>query len=594
LPQKAIIVGSAPVSLNLVTEDLEDYYKIAINKSWRVRRDFDSHVFLKSLPEDELPPLAAGMEPIRVSDFTPALRNAGGLYLTSGSVAMVAGYWAIARRGVNFLSYYGCDLVFSSTQGGNTHYYGSGDSGPLVGNFQYNLRQRERSIRLLYWGLLHNVIVTNSSWQDGSLLCFPKAPLNIESMGLLEDILSSQETLRFMRRASNVWVSELRLRTPAFRSRQRIFENDPEALSAMNAILDLWGELEPFVQEFNDRVQSLVKSAEHVKLVNRDLSPSANLERQEANFDLVLHIGTPNAASSIIQKCLSDIGALENSCKVLSQHDRQNFFTKLNTSFANKTVKDFESEQRNIQIVQNFSKRVFEKLNIHTGDRVIINEEDALGSLAQCAYSGKTYRSPNNFLNNFAANLPIEPSDVHICIYSYADFFSKAYAELLKSSQKERFISLETFVAKVMVNLPSWTTTLDGVRLCFPTANIHVWCADDPAALVPSLLAAITGDAVTNDQLKQLVIPETQSAAVGEQVDVFMRILRRSGLEGVLETQSQNQRGKGTDNKRFEPWREKQKEHLSKLYDEDIVQIAGDDRFIFHRPGNAETKRQKV
>lgn len=582
------------MSLNLVSEDLHDYHRIAINKSWRVRRDFDSHVFLMSLPEEERPPLAAGMQPVKVGDFTPVLRNAGGLYLTSGSVAMIAGYWAIARRGVNFLSYYGCDLVFTNPDGENTHYYGTGDTGPLVGNFQYNLRQRERSIRLMYWGLLHNVVVTNSSAQDGSLLAFPKAPLNIENTELLEDILSSQETYRFMRKASNAWISEMRLRTPAFRLRQKLFENDPEAVAAMHTIMDAWAELEPMVKEYTDRVEALVKSSQQVDLVGSTVSPAENLARQKTEFDLVLHIGTPNASSPILQAGLDSIEDGENACKIMPQDDLRNFYTKLNTSFANKSEKDFASEQRNIQMVQNFSKRVFDRLNIAAGDRVVIHAENALGSLAQCAFAGKTYRSPNKFLNNFAANLPVEPAEVHVSIYSYLDFFARGYAQLLKSSQKERFVSPDIFVAKVMANLPSWTTTLDGVRLCFPTAKIHVWCADDVAALVPELLGAIASDVAKDCRIDAFDIPDTQGPAVGTQVDAFMKTLRRSGIEGVLAAQSGLDVKNTTDGKIFDPWSDTQKAHLGRLYEQDIAQIAGDNRFILHRPSSAKPKRQNA
>jgi hypothetical protein len=580
--KKAIIVGSAPISLNLTNEDLGEYQRIAINKSWRVRRDFDKHVFLKSLPDDELPPLAAGIEPVKVGDFTPVLRNAGGLYLTSGSVAAIAGYWAVARCGVHFLNFYGCDLVFSGAQGTETHYYGMGDSGPLVGNFQYNLRQRERSIRLMYWGLLHSVIVTNSSGLDGSLLAFPKVPLHVETDELLDDILSSQETLRFLRKASNVWASEQRLRTPVFRSRQNLFESDPDAVAAMNAILDLWAELEPVALEYCERVKALFESAEQIKLAVRDMSPSENLRRQQTNFDLVLHIGTPHAGFEHGQDYLDDYGSNKDTCKVLSQKDLQRLFTKLNTSFATKDSKFFAAEQRNIQIVKNLSKRLFAELDIKAGDRLIINDENALGSLAQCGYSGKTYQSPNKFLSNFAANLPAEPVDVHVSIYNYADFFARAYANLLKRSQNGRFVPLSVFVAKVMANLPSWTATLDGVYLCFPAANVHVWCMDDPVQTLPFFLANLVGNRSLQDQIDLPAVPKNQSPLVGDQVAAFMTSLAHSGLEAVLELHSKKEWREDDTSTVFDPWSADQKAHLAKLYAEDVARIARDSRFILH------------
>ena len=65
LKDKALILGSAPNSMALGSEGLENYHKIAINKSWRLRRDFDTHVFLRSLTEGERTTTSIGMRRVR-------------------------------------------------------------------------------------------------------------------------------------------------------------------------------------------------------------------------------------------------------------------------------------------------------------------------------------------------------------------------------------------------------------------------------------------------------------------------------------------------------------------------------------------------
>ncbi len=579
LREKAIIVGSAPKSLELGLADLSDYHKIAVNKAWRIRRDFDTHVFLQSLNEEDRPPLTTGMRPVAVKDFTPALRSAGGLYLTSGSVSMVAGYWAVATQGLHFISYYGCDLVFSSEDSKQSHYYGSGDTGPLVGNFQYNLRQRERSIRLLCWGLLHGTIITNGSALDGTLLAFPKCTLHVESNVLLDDILSSKETLRLIRKATNVWTYELSQRTPAFRERQKIFENDPASLGAMNGIMDAWLELEPFVHEFSVRVEALFNSSAELAASGRTNTPSDQLSRQTSEFDLVLHIGVPTPAAPFIQDALVNAGQSEQGCKVVPIKELKKYYTKTGITFAQKSEKDFSTEQRNIQIAKNFAKRLFEQLEIKPGERVIIHEEGAIGNIANCAYSGHLFRKPNKLLSNFAANLPVEPSEIHVSIMNYADFFAHAYLMLLNDAQSDRFLMPETMVAKVMAIVPSWIETLEGVKLCFPHTKVNVWPVDTDDKVLPDMVQSITGLAHDPDDWDGT---DRSAAARGSHIDTFMNALRRMGCDAALEVWKHIQADEPESYTPFDPWAAPQRAHLDTLYKRDLVQIAGDERLILH------------
>lgn len=583
LTKKAIIVGSAPVSRNLIDEDLGKYHKIAINKSWRVRRDFDSHVYLRSLLEEDMPPLASGLEPISVGKFTPKLNNAGGLYLTSGSVAMVAGYWAVASLGLSQLSYYGCDLVFSGNPDEATHYYGTGDKGPLVGNFEYNLRQRERSIRLLCWGLMHRVVITNSSALEGSLLAFPKMPLHVHNAALVADILSSKETLRLLRKASNIWAFEYQTRTAAFNDLQRVFEKDPVALAAMNQMMDEWLGLEPFVQEYVDRVEKLTVAADEVLGAGRATSPAEHLDRQSSAFDLVVHIGAVSGASSVIQDYLDDGYIDDESCQVVPRKDVKNFYSKLTALLAEQTSKNSASQQRNVQIIKNFSKRLFDGLDIQPNQRVLISEDSALGNNAQCAFTGKLFRTPNKVLSNFAANLPVEPSEVHVSISRYTDFFAWAYLDFLKSARSAKYIPTDLMAAKVMAHLPSWISTLDGVALCFPSSKIYVWCMDDLQSAAPELLTTlVNGDA--GDQLQGPDFSSLTAAPPHQtQFDQFVYDTRQLGLEVALENWHEIRTASSTDGSIFDPWSPEQKKHLDRLYTDDLEIISNDSRFTVRR-----------
>ncbi len=45
----ALIVGSAPISEGLREANLDEFTRIAISRSWELRKDFDIHVGLDSI-----------------------------------------------------------------------------------------------------------------------------------------------------------------------------------------------------------------------------------------------------------------------------------------------------------------------------------------------------------------------------------------------------------------------------------------------------------------------------------------------------------------------------------------------------------------
>lgn len=249
-----MIIGSAPVSKNLENVDLSNYNLIAINKSWRLRNDFDTHVFLRSLKPVDRPPKTPGLVTIGNDKFTPILNRAGGLFLTSGSVSLIAGYYAVTHTHSRFVSFFGCDLVFDKADGQSSHFYGDGDEGPLKGNFKYNLRQEDRSVRLFIWALMHQVILTNSSCLPGTKLCFPHLPINAEGRDLFAQATGTKECADLLRHGGNALAFETENRTASFHLKQRIFEDDADAVSAMNRIMDHWSDLAPAVQAFNERL----------------------------------------------------------------------------------------------------------------------------------------------------------------------------------------------------------------------------------------------------------------------------------------------------------------------------------------------------
>lgn len=237
----ALIIGSAPCSDRLRHADLSEFTRIAINKSWALREDFDIHVGLKFMQEQHEPPKSYKLKRIKRNAYNPHLKKAGGNFLCAPSVALIAGYWAVHSLPCDTISYFGCDLVFDPARhGGRTHFYGVSDPGPLFNKHPCMARQDLKSVRLFVWGLLHRVVLLNASAEPGSLLAFPICRLDQDPREVFARVMTSETTREIRALGRAALTFEETHRTPAFDGRWGAFARDGEAIAALESMLAQW------------------------------------------------------------------------------------------------------------------------------------------------------------------------------------------------------------------------------------------------------------------------------------------------------------------------------------------------------------------
>ena len=123
-----LILGSGPDATEIAEAPRKVFDTIlAINNAWRVRPDWDVHIFPSDFPDDRKP-----QEPrrrVEAKDYVPVQNAYGGFVYAGGTMAFTAAYWALGALRPRVLAFAGCNMVYPAT--GPTHFYGTGTPDPL-------------------------------------------------------------------------------------------------------------------------------------------------------------------------------------------------------------------------------------------------------------------------------------------------------------------------------------------------------------------------------------------------------------------------------------------------------------------------------
>lgn len=250
----ALIVGSSPKAVTAKSLNGQNYYKIALNKAWPLRDDFDLHIGLQHKTEVARPPTELNLRTLPHKKIASALEHAGGKYFTSTGVAINAGYWAVTSNNFDAIVFVGCDLIYDrSRYGGKSHFYGVSDAGPLVAqNHPAQMNPEARMTRLFCWALLHRTILFNATYQEGTRLIFPK----LDGDGsLIEEqrnaFLLSSEYREIMAASLKIFSYEIQFRPASFDKRWRSFKEDTEGPKHLDICVSKWQKLTEAMKEKN-------------------------------------------------------------------------------------------------------------------------------------------------------------------------------------------------------------------------------------------------------------------------------------------------------------------------------------------------------
>lgn len=210
-----LMLGSAPLVTEAAHWSRAPFDRIvAINNAWRVRADWDDHIYPWDFPTDGLGAMQPGQRRITQDDFVPAQNRFGGFVYAGGTMAYTAAYWALDALKPRVLAVFGCDMTYPTR--GQTHFYGKGTPDPLRADI--SLRSLEaKSARLILLAAREGCAVVNLS-TGPSRLMFPRArraelacwPVPVIDHGRIDEALAQEAELGYVVPSGRYWEEPAR------------------------------------------------------------------------------------------------------------------------------------------------------------------------------------------------------------------------------------------------------------------------------------------------------------------------------------------------------------------------------------------------
>jgi hypothetical protein len=193
-----LLIGSAPDAVLAKDWDLSMFsQRVAINNAWQITPDWDYLVYPEDFAPERLPltPLKPSQQLIAASEFVPQQNSFGGFVYAGGTMAFTAGYWALGALKPDLIAFLGCDMVYGTSSGESSHFYGQGTADPL--RVDVTLQSLEaKSVRFMALAHTQQCAVVNLSELFESRLLFPRVSrLDLVTPELPKQLLRQQAEL---------------------------------------------------------------------------------------------------------------------------------------------------------------------------------------------------------------------------------------------------------------------------------------------------------------------------------------------------------------------------------------------------------------
>jgi hypothetical protein len=193
-----LIVGSAPDAVTVKDWDLSVFTsRVAINNAWQLSEDWNYLIYPEDFPSDRLPVLPSDTKKrlITAEEFVPQQNLYGGFVYAGGTMAFTAAYWALGALKPDLIAFVGCDMVYATEKGKQTHFYGNGTADPLRADATLQSLEA-KSVRFMAMAHAQDCGVVNLSQLPVSRLLFPRMSLEeFEREQKLLSIVKTQKTL---------------------------------------------------------------------------------------------------------------------------------------------------------------------------------------------------------------------------------------------------------------------------------------------------------------------------------------------------------------------------------------------------------------
>ena len=297
---------------------------------------------------------------------------------------------------------------------------------------------------------------------------------------------------------------------------------------------------------------------------------------------VVVHGGVHKTATSYIQSVLQRNAGHLRKRGVHYVHHRTtrkdftvpcqlNEYKKIGLGFATSYTDDELDE---------ITSRFFQAIEAGPGQRIILSDENMPGHCGHCVKRGNLYRWRRRLMAVFARQIPYPVTEVHLAVRNYADFFAAAYVEFLRSATAERVFPDSQMKQQVLSAMPNWTSFVNVVAKSFPDARISVWKHEDFRQMSGAVIQNICGPDILVEKLaepkKKLKRPTASHRAINEIIIAIQKSGGVAGLEQRAEIQEKYPRGE--DYAGYDPWTAQEREHLTRLYSQDLTELEKMDR----------------
>jgi hypothetical protein len=239
--KSVLIVGSAPDAVTIKGWDLSVFTScVVINNAWQLADGWNYLIYPEDFPIDRLPHLPLGTDKkfITAEEFVPQQNHYGGFVYAGGTMAFTAAYWALGALKPDLMAFVGCDMVYPTEKGKQTHFYGNGTADPLRADATLQSLEA-KSARFMAMAHAQDCGVVNLSQLPESRLLFPRMSLEaFEREQKVLSIVKTQKTLCNEEVVSKALQTEqdLGYMVPSGRYWEELASFDKSKLSEIDAI----------------------------------------------------------------------------------------------------------------------------------------------------------------------------------------------------------------------------------------------------------------------------------------------------------------------------------------------------------------------
>ena len=304
---------------------------------------------------------------------------------------------------------------------------------------------------------------------------------------------------------------------------------------------------------------------------------------------LVLHGGFHKTATSHIQSLLARNSKLLERSGVQYLHHRdtrKRLTVPVQCNVYTKVGMDWDPKISDVELSE-MTRAFFDEVLETEAGRIILSDENMAGHCGHCVKRGVLYRWRRKLIEAFAAQFPYPVAEIYLGVRNYADFFASAYVEYLRSVQGQWFVDEPVFRRNVLQNMPSWHNILKSVVTLFPEARVTVWKYEDFRKLDQEILHLLCGPDVDVAKLKEPKDKNKRPTASGRAVAELLTLIHSKGAEYALNERValQEKYPRGKEYGSYDPWTERERRHLTQIYERDIEDIRANPAISVLEPG---------